>query len=278
MKNSVILSDLFSSLQNQMVAQLSTNRDFIGHPTSKGDSLENTWIEWLRKYLPNRYSVDKAIIIDSLGNLSDQIDLVIYDQQYTPFVLTQNGVHYIPAEGVYAVFEVKPDLQGSVQIQGESISYIEYAGRKIESVRKLKRTSTNIIDRGKKFPPRPLTKIIGGILTSSNEIKKTETIEAHLKALKGLKSIDMGCAVTYGSFYIDFEGEELDSESNFEKRINDYYESRVIKSVEFSKPETSLVTFFFQLMRYLQQSIGTVAAIDLNEYSKAINYSIDEKL
>ena len=278
MKNSIVLGDLFSSLQNQMVAQLSTNRDFIGHPTSKGDSLENTWIEWLRKYLPNRYSVDKAIIIDSLGNLSDQIDLVIYDQQYTPFVLTQNGIHYIPAEGVYAIFEVKPDLQGNIQVQGESISYIEYAGRKIESVRKLKRTSTNIIDRGKKFDPRPLTKIIGGILTSSNEIKKVETIEAHLKALKGLKAIDMGCAVTYGSFYIDFEGDEIPSETNFEKRINDYYTSRVIKSVEFSKPETSLVTFFFQLMRYLQQTIGTVAAIDLNEYSKAINYSIDEKL
>lgn len=278
MKNSIVLGDLFSSLQNQMVAQLSTNRGFIGHPTSKGDSLENTWIEWLRKYLPNRYSVDKAIIIDSLGNLSDQIDLVIYDQQYTPFVLTQNGIHYIPAEGVYAVFEVKPDLQGSIQVQGESISYIEYAGRKIESVRKLKRTSTNIIDRGKKFDPRPLTKIIGGILTSSNEIKKVETIEAHLKALKGLKAIDMGCAVTYGSFYIDFDGDEVPSELNFEKRINDYYTSRVIKSVEFSKPETSLVTFFFQLMRYLQQTIGTVAAIDLNEYSKAINYSIDGKL
>lgn len=82
MKNSIVLGELFSSLQNQMVSQLSTNRDFIGHPTSKGDSLENTWTEWLRKYFPNRYSVDKAIIIDSLGNLSDQIDLVIYDQQY----------------------------------------------------------------------------------------------------------------------------------------------------------------------------------------------------
>ena len=278
MKNSLILRDLFSSLQNQMVAELNTNRSFISHPTSKGNALENTWIEWLRKYLPNRYSVDSAIIIDSLGNLSDQIDLVIYDQQYTPFVLKQNDMYYIPAEGVYAVFEVKPDLQGSIQVQGETISYIEYAGRKIESVRRLRRTSTNIIDRGKKFEPRPLTKIIGGILTNSNEIKKIETIESHLKSLKGLKAIDMGCAVTYGSFYIDFEGEEASSESNFEKRINDYYLSRIIKSVEFSKPEVSLVTFFFQLMRYLQQTIGTVAAIDLNEYSKAINYSIDEKL
>ena len=135
MSNKVDLKELFNGLQNQMIAQLNTNRDFINHPSSKGDSLENTWIDWLRKYLPNRYCVDKAIIIDCTGQLSDQIDLVIYDQQYTPFVLTQNEIHYIPAEGVYAVFEVKPDLEGSVKVKGESITYIEYAGRKIESVR-----------------------------------------------------------------------------------------------------------------------------------------------
>lgn len=278
MSNKVNLRELFNGLQNQMIAQLNTNREFINHPSSKGDSLENTWIDWLRKYLPNRYCVDKAIIIDCTGLLSDQIDLVIYDQQYTPFVLTQNGIHYIPAEGVYAVFEVKPDLEGSVKVKNESITYIEYAGRKIESVRRLKRTSTNIIDRGRKFPPRPLTKIIGGILTSTNQIKKVETIEKHLKSLTGLKTIDMGCIVTYGSFYVDYDGQEDSEEKDLEKRINDYYSKRKIKFVEFSNEDISLVTFFFQLMRYLQQSIGTVAAIDLNEYSKAINFSIDEEI
>ncbi|MCB9323515.1 MAG: hypothetical protein H6571_07210 [Lewinellaceae bacterium] len=278
MGNNINIRELFIGLQDQMIAQLNTNREFINHPSSKGDSLENTWIDWLRKYLPNRYCVDKAIIIDCTGQLSEQIDLVIYDQQYTPFVLTQNGIHYIPAEGVYAVFEVKPDLKGSVRVKGKSITYIEYAGRKIESVRKLKRTSTNIIDRGKQYSPRPLTKIIGGILTSTNEIKKNETIESHLKLLTGLKTIDMGCTVTYGSFYVDYEGQEDTKEQNFEKRIQLYYSMRKLKSVEFSQPDTSLVTFFFQLMRYLQQSIGTVAAIDLNEYSKAINFSIDDEI
>jgi len=82
MKNRIDIKDLFGGLQNQMVAQLNTNREFILHPGSKGDSLENVWIEWLKKYLPNRYCVDKAIIIDSKGDLSNQIDLVIYDQQY----------------------------------------------------------------------------------------------------------------------------------------------------------------------------------------------------
>lgn len=278
MSDKINIKELFGGLQNQMIAQLSTNREFISHPSSKGDSLENTWIDWLRKYLPNRYCVDKAIIIDSTGQLSDQIDLVIYDQQYTPFVFTQNCIQFIPAEGVYAVFEVKPDLQGNVKVKSETINYIEYAGRKIESVRSLKRTSSDIIDRGKRKSPRPLTKIIGGILSSTNEIKKNDTIESHLKSLSGLQSIDMGCAVSYGSFYVDYDGSENEKEQDLEKRILDYYTLRMIKSIEFSGKETSLVTFFFQLMRYLQQGIGTVAAIDLNAYSQAINYTIDDEI
>lgn len=275
-ENKIQLADLFEGLQNQMSAQLNTNREFINHPGSKGDSLENVWIEWLQKYLPNRYCVDKAIVVDSKGCLSDQIDLVIYDKQYTPFVFTQNGVHYVPAEGVYAVFEVKPDFKGSIKVKDDSISHIEYAGRKIESVRRLYRTSTNIIDRGKPYEPRPLTKIIGGILASENTIVKKATLENHLNKLKGLKSIDMGCAIDAGAFYIEYDGDEDVSETNFQKRIEDFYFQRKLKKITFSKKGSSLVSFFFQLMRYLQQTIGTVAAIDLAAYADAIDFDLDE--
>lgn len=283
MSDKINLKELFNGLQNQMIAQLNTNRDFINHSTSKGDSLENTWIEWLRKYLPSRYCVDKAIIIDCSGQLSDQIDLVIYDQQYTPFVLSQNGIHYIPAEGVYAIFEVKPDLKGSVNVKGKSINYISYAGRKIESVRKLTRTSTKMIDVGYARPARPLTKIIGGILTSTNTIVKRETIDNQLQSLSGIQSIEIGCAIGYGSFYVDYKGPEYKAERDvsldvFNSNIHDYYHNRKLEKVIYSDNDTALVTFFLQLMRYLQQSIGTVAAIDLNEYSKAINFSIDHEI
>ncbi len=276
MSNKINIADLFSGLQNQMVAQLNTNREFILHPGSKGDSLENVWIEWLRKYLPNRYCVDKAIIVDSNGDLSHQIDLVIYDQQYTPFVFTQNGIHYIPAEGVYAVFEVKPDLQGNVS----SDNFFEYAGKKIESVRKLKRTSVGIINAGNEVPARPLTKIIGGILSSTNSYthSNNDTITSHLKSLKDLQTIEMGCTVDYGSFYVNYEGEEDVKSKDFEQRISDYYSNRKFESVTFSNKENSLVTFFLQLTRYLQQTIGTVAAIDLNAYAKSVEFKIDENI
>jgi hypothetical protein len=276
MANKIDIADLFKGLQNQMVAQLNTNREFILHPGSKGDSLENVWIEWLRKYLPNRYCVDKAIVVDSNGELSDQLDLVIYDQHHTPFVFTQNGIIYIPAEGVYAVFEVKPDFQGRV---GED-NFFEYAGKKIESVRRLKRTSVSMINAGRKSEARPLTKIVGGILASTNSYTHTNnnTIESHLKSLKGLQTIEMGCAVDYGSFFVNYKGEEDIKNENFDERIFNYYKQRTFKNLEFSPKENSLVTFFLQLTRYLQQSIGTVAAIDLNAYTKSVGFEIDEKI
>jgi hypothetical protein len=275
--NKIDLNQLFAGLQSQMVAQLSTNREFITHPGSKGDALENAWIEWLRKYLPNRYSVDKAIVIDHEGNTSQQIDIVIYDNWFTPFIFSQNGFHYIPAEGVYAVFEVKPDINGTTS---DGKNYIEYAGEKIESVRRLKRTSTNMINSGRIFQPRPLTKIIGGILASTNSFthKNNNTITKHIKSQKGFKGIDIGCIADYGCFYVDYNGQEDLDKQDFYQRIKIYYDKRDIKEIIFSNPENSLVSFFLQLTRYLQQAIGTIPAIDLNAYSKTINFEIDEEL
>lgn len=274
---------LFEGLQSQMISQLSTNRKFIEHPGCKGDALENAWIEWLRKYLPNRYSVDKAIVIDYEGNTSHQIDIVIYDNWFTPFVFSQNGFHYIPAEGVYAVFEVKPDIKGSVQDKKKNKSYIQYASEKIESVRILKRTSTSMINSGVPTRARALTKIIGGFLSTTNNYShdNNNTIEEHIKNNKGFKGIDIGCIADYGFFYVNYEGKEdteLNNPKDFSKRYSDYYKNRTFKELIFSKKSNSLVAFFLQLTRYLQQAIGTVPVIDLNSYSKSIGFEIDEEI
>lgn len=269
------LKQMFNGLQNQMSAQLNTNREFIHHPGSKGDALENAWIEWLRTYLPNRYSVDKAIVIDHEGNTSQQMDVVIYDNWFTPFIFKQNGFFYIPAEGVYAVFEVKPDIKGNV---GDK-SYIEYAGEKIESVRILKRAAASFINGGQLLSPRPLTKIVGGILCSTNSFKhgSNETIENHLKALKSLKSIDLGCIADYGSFYVDYSPNEEIKIVGQEAYLG-FYEKREFSFLKFSAANHSFVTFFLQLTRYLQQAIGTIPAIDLNAYLKNIGEEVDEQL
>lgn len=271
----VDIKELFHGMQQQMEAQLSTNRNFIEHPGSKGDALEEVWIEWLRKYLPNRYCADKAIVIDIDGDTSDQIDVVIYDQHFTPFVLNQNGFKYVPAEGVYAVFEVKPDVEGYVK----SKHFIEYAGDKIASVRKLKRTSTQIINAGRMVPARPLAEIVGGMLTSTNTIVKNKTIEAHLKAQSGLSGLDLLCAIDKGAILLDYSAPYTDSNGVPKKEINaaiwDYYKTRAVSAVIHCPAENSLIAFFFKLMEYLQQRIGTVAAIDLDAYAISAGFSME---
>ena len=272
------IQTLFQGLQQQMETRLTTNRTVIPHAPSKGAALESVWIKWLRDYLPNRYNVDSAFVIDSEGNFSEQIDLVIYDQQYTPFIFVQDGMKYIPAEGVYAVFEVKPDLEGSVESGGESLNYIQYAGKKIASVRKLKRTSAQIIDRGDQKKPRSLTKIIGGILTNENSIVKSTTIEKHLKSIPGIGTLDMGCCIGYGSFTVEYDKKEDPKIDNFNKRIQSYYEGRKLIDLNFVSKDKALVSFFLQLSRYLQQSIGTVAAIDFSAYAEVLEMKIDEEI
>lgn len=275
MSKKIDLKMLFNGLQTQMNAQLNTNRDFINHPGSKGDALENAWIDWLKKYLPNRYSVDKAIIIDHEGNTSHQIDIVIYDNWFTPFIFSQNGFHYIPAEGVYAVFEVKPDIAG----KSDGMSNIEYAGKKIESVRKLLRTSTNMINSGNKLPARPLTKILGGILCTNNSYtsKNNNTITNQLESLSNLRTIDLGCIADYGSFFVDYNPNEEIKEKGQDKYL-EFYDNRKFNKVVFSKQENSLITFFMQLTRYLQQAIGTVPAINLQSYLDTIGEKIDKEI
>lgn len=272
-KKMIDLKELFHGLQEQMQTSLNVNRKFIGHSGSKGEATEQHWIEFLRTYLPDRYKVDKAIVIDSTGNVSEQMDVVIYDAIYTPFIFKQDGFMYIPAESVYAVFEVKQDVKG----------YIQYAAQKVESVRKLKRTSISMVASGKPAAARQLTKIIGGILTTTSSYRGNDTIRTQLKKLKGLHTLDLGCLCDTGSFYVDYNEtvpEGIDPTNDIKdnrKYIEQVYESREVNEIKFSDKDVSLFTFFLQLVSYLK-SIGTVPAIDINAYLKAIHAKIDEDI
>ena len=265
-KKMIDLKELFNGLQTQMLASLNVDRVFIEHPGSKGDATEQRWIDFLRTYLPDRYKVDKAIVIDSTGNVSEQMDIVIYDAIYTPFIFNQDGFMYIPAESVYAVFEVKQDVKG----------YIDYAAQKLESVRRLKRTSVEMVNSGRRTSARPLTKIIGGILTTTSSYSGTETVSKQLKELKGYQTLDLGCLCDTGSFHVDYKETRPDGiDQTKNEFIEQVYESREVNEIIFSDKKVSLFTFFLQLVSYLK-SIGTVPAIDINAYLNAIDERIDE--
>lgn len=128
----VSVQDLLLHQQRVLEATLTGHRDVIGHPTAKGDATEFEWAKTISQFLPRRYQVAKAFVIDAYSNVSEQLDAVVYDRQYCPLFFEVDGARFIPAESVYAVFEVKQELN-AVQV--------EYAGKKAASVRRLHRTN-----------------------------------------------------------------------------------------------------------------------------------------
>lgn len=98
-----------------------------------------------------------------------------------------------------------------------------------------------------------------------------------------MQTLELGCLCDTGSFYIDYnetipEGiNPINDIKDNRMYIEQVYESREVKEIEFSDSDVSLFTFFLQLVSYLK-SIGTVPAIDINAYLKAIHAKIDEDI
>ena len=78
----VDIKKLFEGKQKEMLLKFDLTDNFT-HPTDKGDATEEEWRDWFNEYFPKRYKAEKACVIDSDGNVSDQIDIVIYDTHFT---------------------------------------------------------------------------------------------------------------------------------------------------------------------------------------------------
>lgn len=230
---------LFEALQGQLDSVLSASGP-ISHPTDKGDISESGWRSMLERFLPARYAVRRATVIDSTGGFSDNIDVVIHDRQYSPLLFQTEGVTYVPAESVYAAFEVKPTLDRK---------NILYAAGKAESVRRLQRTSISITHlQGQDTKEQDFVPL-AGILTLDSDWNPAfgDPMNEALGELNEQQRIDLGCALRQGGFRVKYEPQV---------------------EIEGSEASMSLAFFFSALVARLQQ-LGTVPALDIEAYIRA---------
>ncbi len=103
------LHKAFLIKQEVLRTHLEMGRTMNTHPGTMGDASELRWKEMLREVLPGRYQVSKGFVVDSVGMRSEQIDVIVHDLTYSPLWWEDGGYLYVPAESVYAVFEVKQD-------------------------------------------------------------------------------------------------------------------------------------------------------------------------
>jgi len=231
------LTQLLSSLHEDIQTQLEVVRKSFAHPGTKGDGSEKVWIDLLNTYLPERYSASTAHVVDSRGQFSEQIDIVVYDRQYSPFVFNYKEQVIIPAESVYAVFEAKQTM---------SLQMIKYAQQKIKSVRNLYRTSLPIPYAKGTYPAKALIPIIGGILTLESEWTPAlgPSLRKQLNEDLDQGLLDIGCSASHGYFYYDKQTKEF----------------------SLLPQEKAATAFLFKLISTLQFS-GTVPMIDIQAYS-----------
>jgi hypothetical protein len=238
--NEFDMEQAFLGRQNVLNATLTAGRTVAYHPTAIGDNAELNWIKMLREFLPTRYGVSCAFVVDSDGHASEQIDVVVHDRHFSPLLFQDEGGIYITAESVYAVFEVKQDLD-----KGN----LEYAGKKVASVRNLHRTSADIPHAGGVYAPKEPHEIIGGLLTLGSTWSPCmgDSFEAAITSTEPDRQLDLGCSLTCGAF------ERLDL-------VGDV----VIEKCDESK---ALIFFALRLFRRLQ-AVASVPAIDIGLYGK----------
>ena len=235
----VFLQSAFATEQQVLAVQLKLSSESITHDGVMGEVNEQHFIRTLRKYLPKRYAADNGIVIDSNGATSDQIDIVIYDNLYTPTLLDQQAHRFIPAESVFCVLEVKPTINKK---------YLEYAGNKAKSVRDLERTTIAIKQLDGKSFIKPLFPILAGIVAT--DVGWNDGMSSK-KFIQTLNKLTDNCILNCGLALSD---KAFDGYNN---------------ALTLSPNENSLIFFIFRLLEQLQ-SMGNPPAVDWSKYANVI--------
>lgn len=244
-KQKIQLEGLFKDASEELRSRFNTIQRRLMHAPTKGNAEEDVWMEWIEQYLPKRYTINRGFVLDSKGYQSQQLDIIIFDRQYSPLIYKQCDTILVPIESVYAVIEVKTKI---------SKTEMEDAGQKIASVRQLYRSpSQPVWHAGGKHAPKKHGYIYGYVVAISSSWQDKglwENIKSNLPRSKDY-FIDGGCIVNSGSFAANYKKQKI-TISNTESK------------------DQALFGFLGVLFEDLK-TIATVAPYNLGNYSSIIH-------
>lgn len=95
----------YNNLNQMMVEEMKLSSK---HNGITGSYREEMWVKFFRSILPQKFSLAQGVmIIDSYGLVSKEVDIAVFDEQYTPYVFQYNTLKFIPIEAVALVVECK---------------------------------------------------------------------------------------------------------------------------------------------------------------------------
>lgn len=93
--------------------KLARIRIATNHSSIKGTLLEKAVCDFFQTMLPNNLGITSGFIIDSNGNQSTQLDLIIYDNLKGCTFFNEGGISILPCEFVHCAIEVKTSINST---------------------------------------------------------------------------------------------------------------------------------------------------------------------
>ena len=258
-KTPFTLEQTISSIASKMRIDFESLRQ-ITHKELKGRAREIVMKHFLKNYLPPALGIESGEIVSSDGGVSKQMDIIIFDKLHCPIFIREDEVHIFPIESVYAVIEVKSNLDRPK---------LEDCVEKIKSVKELSKKAyveqngaiihtTDLY--GEKFGYFPTL----GFVFAFDSIK-IDTLRQKLDELNREKNIKLEHRVD--SVCILNKG--IITNRTMDEKINPTPEpeSKLV-SIE---TENSLLLFYALLMEVLNQT--WMPPVRILEYIKEIEYS-----
>lgn len=205
----------------------------IQHNGVKGSAREDLLKDYLKKLLPEKYSISSGIIIDNNQKQSKQQDFIIHDAFNCPSFFKTESNSILPIESVYATIEVKSTLDYST---------LEQSVKNVESVRNLIKLPNRNIIRNQYDNVYPLGFVFAYTSTCSLEQIQKKLFELN-KNINGRHQISIICILDKGLIF--------NVQKNNVTEVTLIPSSNTLLGRSDSGLESTLYSFYLFLLEYL---------------------------
>lgn len=180
---------LEESLANQLAMKMPS------HGPTTGSYREEIWMSLFEQIIPRKFCIDQGVfIIDSYGQISPEIDIAIFDEQYTPYIFKYGKIKFIPIEAVAVAVQCK-----SSSTKGAD----DWAG----SIKKLKTSLSSVVRTINGVVDNDLDNALRNLQES---VRKGENPSRHKKSQTSTRPILVLCAMVENNAFTKLRKNECE--------------------------------------------------------------------
>lgn len=230
----------------------------IEHNGVKGSAREDLLKDYLKKLLPQKYSISSGIIIDNNQTQSKQQDFIIHDAFNCPSFFKTDSNSILPIESVYATIEIKSTLDYPA---------LEQSVKNIESVRKLNKLPNRNIIGNLYDNVYPLGFVFAYSSNYSLEQIQKKLFELN-KSIEGKHQISIICILDKGLIF--------NVQKNNVTNVTLIPSNETLLARSDSNIENTLYSFYLFLLEYLDNvHIQVPSLIEYARKNNAFKVSIN---